>query len=200
MNTFRVDEIGEELSWLVPAADWDVGAHQLSLSAGQEEDWFVDPDGTLVKHNAPCALFPPIAEDFILQAKVQVSFQTKYDAGALHVHVDEQRWAKVCFESSAQNVPTVVSVVTRGTSDDCNSVPIEGNAVYLRIAKRAHTFAFHYSRDGLWWDLVRHFDLGPVESVQSGFSAQAPVGTGCGVTFSEIAYRHETLGDIRSGR
>jgi hypothetical protein len=50
-----------------------------------------------------------------------VEFASVYDAGVLLVHASERQWAKLCFEYSPQQRPTLVTVVTRGTSDDCNS-------------------------------------------------------------------------------
>ena len=57
-------------------------------------------------------------------------------------------WAKLCFEYSPQREPMVVSVVTRGLSDDCNSFVVDGATVWLRIARVGSAFAFHASTDG----------------------------------------------------
>ena len=51
------------------------------------------------------------------------------------VWADEHHWAKLSFELSPDKQPTMVTVVTRGLSDDCNSISISGNTVYLQIAK-----------------------------------------------------------------
>jgi hypothetical protein len=60
----------------------------------------------------------------------------------------------------------IVSVVTRGVSDDCNSQTVEGGEVWLRLARANGVFAFHASRDGERWELVRFFAL-PVRDVPS---------------------------------
>ena len=83
----------------------------------------------------------------------------------------------------------IVTVVTRGFSDDCNSVLIDGNTVYLRVARIGTAFALHYALDGRYWHFVRYFTLGALENLQVGFLAQSPTGEGCRVRFSEIAYR-----------
>jgi uncharacterized protein len=57
-------------------------------------------------------------------ARVKLLFRTKGDAGALMVWADDHRWAKLSFELSPQKQPTMVTVVTRGFADDCNSIPI----------------------------------------------------------------------------
>jgi len=93
----------------------------------------------------------------------------------------------------------VVSVVTRGESDDCNSVPIEGTEVWLRISRLGRAFAFHSSADGREWNMVRYFGLGDTESVEVGFLAQSPTGDGCTATFRDIELPPELLADVRSG-
>jgi regulation of enolase protein 1 (concanavalin A-like superfamily) len=93
----------------------------------------------------------------------------------------------------------IVSVVTRGSSDDANSVPIDGNTIYLRLSKLENAYAFHYSHDGSAWNLVRHFGLGGQRETQIGFLSQSPTGEGCTAYFSEISYTPQLLGDLRSG-
>ena len=93
----------------------------------------------------------------------------------------------------------VVSVVTRGESDDCNSMPVEGGAAWLRVSRLARAFAFHRSTDGEHWDMVRYFGLGNPESVEVGFLAQSPTGDGCTATFEDVAFSREELADVRSG-
>ena len=65
-----------------------------------------------------------VGGDFLFQARVEVQVGESFDAGVLVVWLDETTWAKLCFEYSPQREPMVVSVVTRGTSDDCNSVVV----------------------------------------------------------------------------
>jgi regulation of enolase protein 1 (concanavalin A-like superfamily) len=125
--------------------------------------------------------------------------QSKYDAGSIQLQIDKDNWAKLCFEYTPQNNPSIVSVVTRGVSDDCNSVIIDSNEVYLRIAVKPKTIAFHYSRDGKYWNLVRYFALNDNNQAKAGLSAQSPTGKRCEVIFSEILYRSGVIEDIRSG-
>ena len=200
MKPFRIDGVDGELTWENAPRAWEVGVRRLAIVSGDGEDWFIDPaDRSSAKRNAPCAFFRPISHDFVLSANVKVDFQQKYDAGAIHVRVQDDLWAKLCFEYSSFVQPTIVSVVTRGTSDDCNSTVIDGDSVYLRVSKVGATFAFHYSLDGAQWNLVRYFDLNAADTVRPGFSAQAPVGTSCSAWFSHITYAFRTIGDIRSG-
>jgi regulation of enolase protein 1 (concanavalin A-like superfamily) len=177
----------------------DAAEGQISITAGPQTDWFIHPAGEPVKADAPIALFRAPDATFQLQAKVTVGFAATYDAGTIFLYVHDALWAKLCFEYSPQGQPMVVSVVTRGVSDDCNSVIIEDRTVYLRLYRRDRVLAFHYSRDGRYWHFVRHFSLGDLEQAKVGFSAQSPVGQGCEVNFSEIRYTPSPLSDLRNG-
>ena len=170
----------------------------LTLTAGPRTDWFVSPADGSVKLDAVAQL-ESVEGDFVLSARVEVDFAATFDAGVLVLWHDERTWAKLCFEYSPDREPMVVSVVTRDVSDDANSTVIDGNAVWLRIARIGRAHAFHYSTDGERWNLVRHFALVPDAELQAGFLAQSPTGDGCSATFSDVRFGAETLADIRSG-
>lgn len=200
MTTFNIPTLPGDLHWKNTPLTWAVeAADTLRLEAGPTTDWFIDPQGALLKDDAPLALFEPAAGDFMLQARVTVDFAATFDAGVLMLYSRADVWAKLCFEFSPQGRPMIVSVVTRGLSDDCNSVVMVGKQVYLRVARLKQAFAFHYSTDGVYWHLVRHFSFGAENSMWAGFSVQSPTGKGCQAIFSEIGYRPGTLSDLRSG-
>ena len=179
---------------------WDVrGDASLRLAAGPRSDWFVDPQrAEAPKLNAP-ALVGEVHGDFLLSARVTVDFAATYDAGVLVVHAGDGGWAKLCFEYSPEREPMVVSVVTRGVSDDCNSFVVDGSSVWLRIARLGAAFAFHASTDGTGWTFVRHFALDVQPEPSVGFLAQSPTGEGCAVTFEAISFQATRLADLRSG-
>ena len=198
MTTFTLT-IPESLHFINDPLDWHSPASDaLSISARPFTDWFNDPAGGVPKSNAPVALFTPPDRDFILQARVSVEFLSDFDAGVLFVYAGEDHWAKLCFEVSPQRQPMIVSVVTRGLSDDCNSLPIHGNTVHLRIHRRKDVWAFHFSLDGQLWQFVRYFNLG-VPAKEVGFSAQSPTGQGCRADFTNIQYRPGLIAHLRSG-
>jgi regulation of enolase protein 1 (concanavalin A-like superfamily) len=194
----RLPEVPLELRWRLSPERWDLAGGTLTIRAGARTDLFVNPSGSPAVHSAP-HLLGRAAGDFLLSARVTVDFAARFDAGALLLYRDEEIWAKLCFEYAPQNVPTVVSVVTRGLSDDCNSYPVEGSSIWLRVARRGAAFAFHSSTDGEIWKLVRHFALPPGTELAAGFLAQSPEGDGCTATFDSIDYRQQLLGDLRSG-
>jgi len=169
---------------------------ELTLAAGPMTDFFVDPATGDVVANAVARL-EPVDGDFVLSALVQAALVSTFDAGALFVRGGERTWAKLALELSPQGDAMIVSVVTDGRSDDCNSVVVDGRSVWLRVARMGDAFAFHSSADGRWWSLVRHFHLPGV--TEAGCAAQSPTGTGCTAIFSEVRLERRTLAELRDG-
>ena len=150
--------------------------------------------------NAATLLGTPPEGDFRFSARVAVDFRSQYDAGVLLLWADEQHWAKFCFEFSPAARPMVVSVVTRGVSDDANAFTVADRSIWLRISRLDRVYAFHASTDGTTWQLIRVFSLGDsVAGHRIGFEAQSPTGDGCTVTFDRIAFDQESLRELRDG-
>jgi regulation of enolase protein 1 (concanavalin A-like superfamily) len=187
------------LHWQVLPVRWSAkDGRKLTIEAGPRTDLFVDPGGSEPMLNA-ARLLGPIDGDFTLSAMVTVGFAGTFDAGVLMIHGGDRSWAKLCFEYSPQGQPMVVSVVTRGVSDDANSMPIDAKTVWLRVARLGSAYAFHASTDGTTWQFVRHFALDTGDAPQVGFVTQSPSGEGCTVTFEDIRFEPRRLADLRNG-
>jgi uncharacterized protein len=191
---------------LAPAGSPPCG-HQIQdgaliITGAAGTDMFIDPAGASGRlPDAGRLTGLPPAGDFTLTAWVTVEFASSYDAGVLVVDAGERRWAKLCLEYSPQHQPTAVTVVTRGTSDDCNSFETGGGPVWLRISRTGRAWAFHASVAGGWWRLLRYFSLDEhsAEPVRVGFLAQSPAGDGCTASFARIAFRPGAPSDLRDG-
>jgi uncharacterized protein len=195
-----VDPLPVPLQWLRPPVDWNADG-PLRITAAERTDLFVDPRGAPAALTAPC-LLGAVEGDWVLSARVTVDFKAVYDAGVLVVYEHDTSWAKLCFEYSPARLPTVVTVVTRGASDDANAFALDGQQLWLRVARISPAWAFHASTDGWRWQLVRYFALdsdGNGGRHRVGFSAQSPTGSGCAVTFDDIRWSAATPVDIRSG-
>jgi len=190
-----LEGIPAPLTWQNEPVAWQVQHGTLTLRSGKESDWFVDPFDNTIHKSAPILLFQP-ADDYILTAKVRVTFTTKWDAGALMVWADDHHWAKLSYELSPDKKPTMVTVVTRGVSDDCNSMTIPGNEIYLQIAKSGPAYVFYASTDGKDWQVLRVFSLGDTRKPRVGFESQSPAGSGTEAIFSEIHYVQRKIADI----
>jgi regulation of enolase protein 1 (concanavalin A-like superfamily) len=184
---------------------WHPDRAALVAAAPGRTDFYVNPGGPEAGdaeslHNAATLLGVPPPGDFLLSATVSVDFRSQYDAGVLMLWIDERNWAKFCFEFSPAARPMVVSVVTRGTSDDANAFTVDGRSVRLRIARVGRVYAFHASTDERTWELIRVFTLGDdLAEHRVGFEAQSPTGDGCTVTFDQIAFTGVRLQDLRDG-
>jgi regulation of enolase protein 1 (concanavalin A-like superfamily) len=171
----------------------------LKIKALPCSDYFVDLSDGKKSLNAPYYHIET-NKDFTLRAKVSNSFKSVYDACALMVMSDETCWDKFCFEFTDIGTHAVVSVVTNGVSDDANGVDIQGNSVYLQIAKKGKLFALHYSLDGNGYKMARYFKLPVKETFKVGFVAQSPLGEGGDCLFEDVQLIYGSPEDLRKGK
>ena len=188
----------QSFEWVGKPIDVELGERKIVMSATPMTDWFTDPETSQVVATASALVCRPMTE-FMLTAHVDVSFASTFDAGALVLWSSTRSWAKLAFEYSPQKQPMIVSVVTRGESDDCNAVVLDSSSVWLRVSGLGDAHAFHYSTDGELWHFVRYFRLDTYGSVDVGFEAQSPLGTGCVARFTDVSYAPERLTNLRSG-
>ena len=178
----------------------DPDAHRLVLTAAAGVDWTNDPLGGPAQQRATLLGFRAPDTDFTLSARVSVAgTRTTFDAAVLAVWIDSDHWAKLCFECSPQGEAMVVSVVTNGWSDDCNSTVVAAGHVHLRILRAGPALAFHWSPDGQRWHFVRVFRLSATAPAVVGFMAQAPTGLACTAAFEQIRLTHDRPADLRDG-
>jgi regulation of enolase protein 1 (concanavalin A-like superfamily) len=197
-QTVRLDGLPFDLKWLGAPLAQRIAGGTFSITSGPRTDWFVDPAGTEPNVSAPALLGNPEG-DFVLSACVEVDFEQTYDAGVLALWRNGATWAKLCFEYSPQGRPMVVSVVTRGVSDDCNSIVVAATSVWLRVAHIGRAYAFHASTDGAVWQFVRYFAFSEGTGLSVGFEAQSPLGEGCTARFSDLRFNQATLAELRDG-
>ncbi|GAB1619891.1 DUF1349 domain-containing protein [Pseudomonas sp. NGC7] len=174
---------------------------ELTLRAAAGTDWFHHPAGEIKRTNVISTYREVHDQVFTLSTKVSVGFNSAFDAGAIFVQVDDDNWAKLAFELSGAGDPTVVSVVTRGTSDDADGPSIEGSSVWLRMHCDGHSLAMHFSVDGLYWRFLRWLSIPGLEQrpLKVGFGIQAPTGAGCSAKFDSLGWSHEPILDFRDG-
>jgi uncharacterized protein len=183
-------------------ARWSSDGKTLTVDSAALSDLFIDPAAAPGQEPPDLTrLTGPVTGVFQLAARVTVEFRDRFDAGVLVVWVNRTTWLKLCFEFSPAGQGTVVSVVTRGVSDDANAWDVPEDVVYLRISRMRHAFALHSSADGRTWQLVRVCSIGvPVdEPVEVGFLAQSPTGSGCRAVFEDITFTTHEPADIRDG-
>jgi regulation of enolase protein 1 (concanavalin A-like superfamily) len=183
----------------------DEPADAIIAAAPAHTDFYINPGGedsadaeTML--NAATLLGLPPTGDFQFSARVSVDFRSQYDAGVLLLWANQKHWGKFCFEFSPASSPMVVSVVTRGVSDDANAFVVPDRTIWLRVSRIDRVYAYHASTDGTTWQLVRVFQLGDdTTGHQIGFEAQSPTGNGCTVTFDHISFTTQRLTELRDG-
>lgn len=174
-----------------------MGDSTIELSSKEKTNLFNSPSGNYSVQNAPMLLFHPDS-NFILSAKVTAKLKEVYDVASLVVYQDKNVWAKLCFENSINKETTIVSVVTREFSDDCNSIKIKDDFVYVSIAKKGNEFSFYCSTDTINWELVRHFRLDCDDSnLMLGFAVHCSRGEKFSAKFSDIKYSKNGLENMR---
>lgn len=173
----------------------------LTLSSNENRDWFFHPANEFRKQEVISASADIHEKVFSITARVAVDFNSAYDAGAIFIEVDEDNWAKLAFEYSAEKKPTIVSVVTRTTSDDSDGPTHFADSVWLRVYCDSETVAYHFSEDGRYWRFLRWFAIPNLAKrpIKAGFGVQAPTGSGCTARFSDIKFGNERIANIRDG-
>ena len=172
----------------------------VKMIAPGKTNLFNSPGGDYYKQDAPMLLFHP-DRNFLFSVKVDADLKEVYDVAALVLYQNNDVWAKLCFENSVNKEATVVSVVTKRYSDDCNSTKISQKYIYLAVSKRGNEFSFHYSTDNKNWNLVRHFRIDFDEhELMVGFAVHGSRGKRFSAEFSNIKYSDKALGNMRTYR
>jgi uncharacterized protein len=172
----------------------------LVMLAPAHSDFFLDPTNAVRKSNA-LFYYQSMKGDFVANVVVQPDFKTTYDAGGLLVMDSSRRWIKLAFELTDLGYPSVVSVVTSGSSDDCNGERVEGaRAVHLQIVRNGQQWALHYAHGGRRWKMVRYFRLKMKDEVKVGIEVQSPLGEGCRAVFRQLRMSPGKVKDLRQGR
>ncbi len=179
--------IPRSLMWENKPKGYNINKSSIVIVSGEKTDMFRDPNVTYNTDNAPKLMFKADS-NFILSAAVEHSFTSKWDGGALVLKLDSLNWVKCCFEKDYTGARRVVTVVTKGISDDCNSVKVNSNKVYFKIAKANNVITIYYSLTGAKWFLIRHFTFDAYNNLNVGFLSQSPTGKECKVKFTDINY------------
>jgi len=197
-DTVRISGIPFPLTWDNAPLKFSAKTNQIIMTAGAKTDMFRDPNVTYNTDNAPKLLFKP-DDNFTISASVEHAFASKWDGGAIVIKQDSLHWIKFCFEKDYTQAKRVVSVVTKDFSDDCNSIQMNTNKVFYKLAKADNVITLYYSTDGTSWYLIRHLEFEFNNQFRVGFLAQSPTGQSCTVKFSDIRYKNIKIKDPYKG-
>lgn len=194
----KIEAIPHNLFWENKPLHYSIEKNELIIVAGAKTDMFRDPNVTYNTDNAPKLLFKA-DEDFVLTTAIEHSFSSKWDGGAMVIKSDSLNWVKFCFEKDYTGAHRVVSVVTKNISDDSNSIELNANKAFYKIAKAGNVITLYVSAEGTKWLLVRHLQFDAKPGFKVGFLAQSPTGTHCEVKFSNIRYENRKIKDPYTG-
>ncbi len=193
-DSLSVPSIPHKLFWENTPKRFSVNENEIEIVAAEKTDMFRDPNVAYNTDNAPKLLFEA-DEDFVLTASIEQAFYSKWDGGAIVIKQDSLNWIKFCFEKDYTDARRVVSVVTKNISDDCNSVEMNANKVFYKVAKADNVITLYCSANGIKWYLVRHLQFDARKGFRVGFLAQSPTGKQCEVKFSNIVYQVKKIKD-----
>ena len=191
-------EVVSELNWMNQPKSLTVNDGSLKITVDKGTDFFNDPGDSSVVASAPF-IYKEVKGDFVVKALVQPGFSSQWNAVALMLHLDSLNWIKFAFENSDATGPGIVSVVTKGTSDDANGVILNREMrVWLAMARKGNIYSMHWSKDGTDFKMARLTSMPNQDLVKIGIEAQSPVGESVTheVLFFEI--KETTVEDIRN--
>ncbi|MDU1906180.1 MAG: DUF1349 domain-containing protein [Dysgonomonas sp.] len=191
----KINAIPYDLEVYNNPVSYTIDNNVLEITALGKTNLINNPNEKSKVNNAPMILFEPEG-DFTLSVKVSGDLKAIYDVAALVIYDNENTWAKLCYENSVFEEPTIVSVVTREFSDDCNSEKT-GEYAYLAVVKKSDEYSFFYSQDRKVWKMIRHFNLKTSGKIKAGFAAHGSRGNGFTGIFSEIIYKDGAIDDMR---
>lgn len=175
----------------------------MDFRCGAQTDFFCDP----AAGKAPVATAPMLLAEvdntkpFTFTAKVTPEFRAEdtYNAADLFLFAGDRLWQKLAFEQDERGNHRIVSVRTRGTSDDNNHDIVTQPWVYLRISSDTQTLACYYSLDGQEWRMVRLYRNEYPATIWLGLCSQCPQGQGSLNRFEDVSLQQRSVKNFRLG-
>lgn len=197
-RALRIPGVPKEPHWVNPPADFHIGGHGIEIVASAKTNKYIAADGSMVSDTANRLVFEA-DPNFILRTQIAHPFASMWDAGCLILEGDPENWIKFCFEGDYTGAKRIVSVVTRGTSDDCNSMAVDKPAAYLEIARIGDVVFLYTSETGKDWTMVRVLNFKFEGKLWLGLLAQSPEGDSNRVHFDHIKYKPTAMKDYWKG-
>lgn len=187
--------------YLNTLVDTAVTETTVAFSAGPGTDYFRDPASDWEIANAP-AMMCTAPRDFTFSVTIAPEFGSMFDAGTIFLYSSDQYWFKFAYEMSDRDAPFIVSVATRGKSDDCNGEKLTGAPVRFRVSRKGDTYGMYYATGPDEWMMHRLLSV-PEESASPfliGLSVQSPKGPGCRAVFSDLEWQDTAISNFRFGK
>ncbi|MDX2245333.1 MAG: DUF1349 domain-containing protein [Bacteroidia bacterium] len=186
-----------EWEWLNEPESFAIVDSSLSVKVKKGSDFFNNPEDGSVAASAPF-LYQKIQGDFVAKTFIQPDFSSQWNAVSLMVYLDSLNWIKFAFENSDATGPGIVTVVTKGKSDDANGVILnEHKQVWLAIARKNNNYSMHWSLDGDNYNMARLTSMPEQNEINIGVETQSPVGDSATHTIHFFSLESRTVQDLR---
>lgn len=190
-------EVVSGLNWLNQPDSFAIESNSLNITVGKGTDFFNSPEDSTVVGSAPF-LYKEVEGDFVAKALVEPDFSAQWNAVAMMLHSDSLNWIKLAFENSDATGPGIVTVVTKGTSDDANGAVLNGEQrVWLALARKGDIYSMHWSVDGENFRMARLTSMPHQNVVKIGIEAQSPVGDRAAHRVHYFEIQQRTVKDLR---
>ena len=191
-------ELVSGMHWMNPPQVYEVEKSVLTITVDKGTDFFNNPEDGTITASAPF-LYKEVAGDFVAKALVQPDFSAQWNAVAVMLLIDGQNWIKFAFENSDATGPGIVTVVTKGTSDDANGVILNGEKmIWLALVRKGNIYSMHWSEDGENFKMARLTSMKVQNTVNIGIEAQSPVGELATHRVHHFEIEAKTVEDLRN--
>lgn len=187
-----------DFQWLNNPQSYVLEDHSLKVSVDKGTDFFNNPEDRSVVGSAPL-LYKEVEGDFVAKALVQPDFSAQWNAVSMMVYLDSLHWIKFAFENSDATGPSIVTVVTKETSDDANGVVLNNEKmIWLAIARNDHIYSMHWSFDGENFKMARLTAMKDQPTVKIGLEMQSPVGDHATHLIHYFEIEEKTVNNLRN--
>ena len=188
-----------DLQWLNEPTDYSITDGTLTITASKSTDFFINPEDMAATASAPF-LYKDVTGDFVAIAQVRPDLTALWNAAGLLLMIDEINWIKLVFEVSDATGPGIVTVTTKGISDDANGVRLSASSeIWLKLVRKGNNYSMLWSEDGTDYKMARLSAMPPSASVKIGLEAQCPAGESAVHKFQHFSIESRTVKDLRKG-
>ena len=160
--------------WINKPESFELKEHSLIIEAGENTDFFNNPVSKKISDNAPF-FYTEVSGDFVMKTLIRPDLSKVWNACGLMVYIDGLNWIKYEFENSDATGNSIVSVITKGDSDDANGAILHNREyIWLKVVRKGNVYSMHWSTDDVKYKMTRLVSLESSSTVKVGMQAQCP--------------------------
>jgi regulation of enolase protein 1 (concanavalin A-like superfamily) len=175
-----------QFHWLNEPASFRGDAHELTLSTGENTDFWQRTFYGFERDNGH-AYLTPVSGDFSASVTVRGDYRELYDQAGLMLRIDHQNWIKTGIEYTDGLMH--FSVVVTNRISDWSVIPLHGartdDDVHIRLTRHDDAVRVQFAINDAPWQLAR---LAPFSNADAsvGIMACSPQRAGFEATFRDL--------------